>query len=252
MVTARPQLITFAASHFCEKARWALDWHGISYDEVGWPPGLHEILAKRRGLKEAKVPIVFDGEDVVEDYVAIVDWADRKGQDQDRTLTPKDGRSEASEIENRAGDLIGVHVRRLAFAELLPAHAHVVKSALFHGATRWRRLVGSMMWPVSRRAMVRVFFIVPGAAEESCSKLEDEFDWLEEKLADGRTYLVGDRFESGGSDGSELARAIRKTARTGCSSHNVQFRLLAAVVDRWSRRPIMRWVRSQYEMHRAG
>ena len=37
MATARPQLITFAAFHFCEKARWALDWHGISYEEVGWP-----------------------------------------------------------------------------------------------------------------------------------------------------------------------------------------------------------------------
>ena len=35
MVTAKPQLITFAASHFCEKARWALDWHGIAYEEVG-------------------------------------------------------------------------------------------------------------------------------------------------------------------------------------------------------------------------
>ena len=91
-------------------------------------------------------------------------------------------------------EVIGVHVRRLAFAELLPAHAHVVKSALFHGATGWRRLAGSMMWPVSRHVMVRVFDIVPGAAEESRSKLEEEFDWLEEKLADGRTYLVGDRF----------------------------------------------------------
>ena len=75
MVTARPQLITFAASHFCEKARWALDWHGISYDEVGWPPGLHRILAKRRGLKEAKVPILFDGEDVVQ-----VPWPSSIGQ----------------------------------------------------------------------------------------------------------------------------------------------------------------------------
>ena len=25
MITERPKLVTFAASHFCEKARWALD-----------------------------------------------------------------------------------------------------------------------------------------------------------------------------------------------------------------------------------
>ena len=47
MPEARPKLITFAASHFCEKGRWALDWHGIAYDEVGWPPGVHQILARR-------------------------------------------------------------------------------------------------------------------------------------------------------------------------------------------------------------
>jgi hypothetical protein len=159
-----------------------LDWHGIAYEEVGWPPGLYQILAKLRGLKEAKVPIVFDGEDVVQGSGAIVDWADRRNQYQDRSLTPKSERSETSEIENRVGKIIGVHVRRLAFAELMPAHAHVVKSALFHGATGWRRLAGSVMWPVSRHVMVRVFDIVPGAAEESRSKLEDEFAGLKRSL----------------------------------------------------------------------
>ena len=107
-------------------------------------PRLHQILAKRCGLKEAKVPIVFDGEDVVQGSGAIVDWADRKDQNQDRSLTPKAERSAASEIENRVGEVIGVHVRRLAFAELLPAHAHVVKSSLFRGATGWRRLAGAL------------------------------------------------------------------------------------------------------------
>lgn len=251
MATAKPQLITFAASHFCEKARWALDWHGIAYEEVGWPPGLHQILAKRHGLKEAKVPIVFEGEDVVQGTVAIVDWADRKDQNQDRTLTPKAERSEASEIENRVGEVIGIHVRRLAFAELLPAHAHVVKSALFHGATGWRRLAGSVMWPVSRRVMVRVFDIVPGAAEESCSKLEEEFDWLEEKLADGRTYLVGDRFSRADLTVASLLAQFARPNELGIHHTMSGSDSLAGVLDRWSKRPIMRWVRSQYEMHRA-
>ena len=58
MATARPQLITFAASHFCEKARWALDWHGISYEEVGWPPGLHQVLAKRHGLTTPQIAVM--------------------------------------------------------------------------------------------------------------------------------------------------------------------------------------------------
>jgi hypothetical protein len=30
MPQARPKLIVFGLSHFCEKARWVLDWHGIT------------------------------------------------------------------------------------------------------------------------------------------------------------------------------------------------------------------------------
>ena len=251
MATVRPQLIIFAASHFCEKARWALDWHGISYEEVGWPPGLHQIMAQHRGLKEAHVPIVFEGEEVIQGSGAIIDWADRKDQNPDRTLTPAAERSEASEIENRVGEVIGVHVRRLAFAELLPANAHVVKSALFYSATGWRRLAGNMMWPVTRQVMMRKCNIVPGSAEESRSKLEEEFDWLEGKLADGRTYFVGNRFiRADLTVASLLAQCARpneladRHTMSGSDS-------LAAALDRWSDRPIMRCVRSQHEMHRA-
>lgn len=41
------RFMTFGISPYCEKARWALDWHRIPYREIGWPPGLHQILAKR-------------------------------------------------------------------------------------------------------------------------------------------------------------------------------------------------------------
>jgi glutathione S-transferase len=208
-------------------------------------------LAKRRGLKEAKVPIVFDGDEVVQGSGAIIDWADRKDQNPDRTLTPKTASSEANEIENRVGEIIGVHVRRLAFAELLPAHAHVVKSGLFHSATGWRRVVGNMMWPVTRQLMPRIFNIIPGATEESCSKLEEEFYWLEDKLADGRTYLVGDRFSRADLTVASLLAQFAKPNELAVHHSMSGSDSLAAVLDRWSKRPIMRWVRSQYEMHRA-
>ena len=37
---------------------------------------------------------------------------------------------------------------------------------------------------------MRKYDIRPGAASESRSKLEAELDWLDNKLADGRTYLA--------------------------------------------------------------
>jgi glutathione S-transferase len=104
--------MTFAASHFCEKARWALDWHGIAYDEIGWPPGLHVVLAKRCGANGTTLPIVLDGSEVIQGSGAIIDWVDGKAKDPRRSLTPKAALAEVKEIERRVDQVIGVHVRR--------------------------------------------------------------------------------------------------------------------------------------------
>jgi glutathione S-transferase len=73
MTGTKPQLITFGISHYCEKARWALDWHGVDYDEIGRPPGLHFILAKRCGAKDTTLPILLDGKRVIQGSDAIID-----------------------------------------------------------------------------------------------------------------------------------------------------------------------------------
>jgi hypothetical protein len=73
----RPRLATFATSHFCEKARWALEWHGIVFDEVTWPPGLHRILAARAGAKETSLPLLIGCGEIVEGSSAIINWAER-------------------------------------------------------------------------------------------------------------------------------------------------------------------------------
>jgi hypothetical protein len=52
MTQTSVRLVTFGLSLYCEKARWALDWHDIAYGEIGWPPGLHRLLATRCGAAE--------------------------------------------------------------------------------------------------------------------------------------------------------------------------------------------------------
>ena len=252
MTTASPQLITFAASHFCEKARWALDWHQITYQEVGWPPGLHLVLCKSCGAKQTTVPILFDGDEVIQGSGAIINWADTKDEDEGRRLTPaQESRSEAMEIERRADEVIGVHVRRLTLAELLPDYAHMVKPALFYRASGWRRLVGNMMWPVSWRVMMRMYEIRPGAAAESRAILEEEFDWLDAKLADGRPYLAGDLFSRADLAVASLLANFAQPNELATTHSMPGPEALEADLACWSERPVMRWVRTIYETHRT-
>jgi glutathione S-transferase len=250
MTEANPKLITFAASHFCEKARWALDWHGIAYEEVGWPPGLHLILAKLHGAKSSTVPILLDRGELIQGSGFIIDWAEGKAGDRGRSLTPAD-LGEAREIERRADEVIGVHVRRLAFAELLPRYAHLVKPALFYRATGWRRFAGDAMWPVAWRIMQRMYDTGPGAAADSRAKLEREFDWLDSKLADGRPFLAGDQFSRADLTVASLLANFARPAELAPEHGMEGPASLATDVERWRERPVMRFVREQYRTNRG-
>jgi hypothetical protein len=96
-----------------------------------------------------------------------------------RSLNPQTGDlAETREIERRADEVVGFHVRRLAYAESLPYYSHLVRPMLFLKCTAWHRLIGGVMWPVTRRIMMRMYDIRPGAASESRAALESELDWL--------------------------------------------------------------------------
>jgi glutathione S-transferase len=241
------KLVTFGTSLFCEKARWALDWHGIAYEEISWPPGLHQILAKGCGAKATTLPILLDGKEVIQGSGAIIDWADQRSQDRNRKLTLGD----ALKIECRADDVLGVHVRRLAYAEMLPRFPHMAKPGLFRNASPSHRMIGNMMWPVTRRAMMQKYEITPEAAAESRAKLEAELDWLESQLADGRAYLVGDRFSRADLTVSSLLAPFACPGEIPAFRESVFPDALVADSERWGRRPLMRWVAEQYEAHRA-
>ena len=48
LVPART-LVTISISHYCEKARWALDRAGLAYEERRHLPALHRVAVKRAG-----------------------------------------------------------------------------------------------------------------------------------------------------------------------------------------------------------
>lgn len=214
----------------------------MAYEEIGWPPGVHLVLAKSCGAKYSTLPILFDGATLIQGSGAIIDWADSKAPDRDRSLTPSTFLAEAKEIEHRADQVIGPHVRRLAFAEGLPRHAHLIKSALFYRASGWRRLAGNAMWPVARRVMARRYDVRPGAAAESRARLEAELDWLDGKLANGRTYLVGHRFSRADLAVASLLANFARSEELALHHSMKGPEALGADVNRWSERPVMRWV----------
>lgn len=190
-----PTLVTIPFSHFCEKARWALDHTRIAYREEGHVPGLHRRAVKAASGKAGSVPVlVLDGDGVLDDSPLILRWADARASS-DRKLLPSGGREldEALALERHLDVDFAPHVRRLAYFHLLPDRARALRlmgistPPLEHAVVR-------LGFPLLRRFMQRAMRIDAEGAARSREKVRVVFDEVSERLADGRPYLTGDRF----------------------------------------------------------
>src|SRR5712691_5177868 len=81
-------LITIPISHYCEKARWALDRAGVSYRERAHLQLIHWLAVRRAG-GGTTVPVLVCGDRVLADSADIVDEADTRAPPE-RRLYPAD------------------------------------------------------------------------------------------------------------------------------------------------------------------
>ena len=65
-------LYQFAGSHYCEKARWALDYKGVRYATVNLIPGPHWKTAKRIAGHSSVPFFVDDDQHVVQGSAEII------------------------------------------------------------------------------------------------------------------------------------------------------------------------------------
>jgi glutathione S-transferase len=190
-----PTLLTIPFSHFCEKARWALDHARVSYREEGHCPGLHRRAVQQACGKAGSVPVLLlDGDGVLDDSPLIVRWADARASS-DRKLLPSGGREldEALALERHLDVDFAPHVRRFAYFHILPDRARALE--LMRIATpRLEHTLVRLAFPVLRRFMRRAMRIDAEHAMRSRDKMRTVFDAMSERLGDGRPYLLGDRF----------------------------------------------------------
>jgi glutathione S-transferase len=190
-----PTLVTIPFSHFCEKARWALDYARAPYDEEGHVPGLHRRAVARACGKPGSVPVlVLDGEGVLDDSGLIVRWADARATS-DRKLLPSGGRErdEALALEHHLDVDFAPHVRRFVYFHLLPDRARTL--VLFAiAAPRGELTLVRLFFPLLRRFMRSMMHIDEEHAAKSRERLRVIFDEIDARLTDGRPYLMGDHF----------------------------------------------------------
>ena len=104
MNASNPVLYIFAISHYCEKARWALDYLDIDYELVHVAPGEHGRIARKLGAPNTHVPYLSLDGHVIQGSANIIDWADSVTSSTEKRLTHDAEREQCVQIEKRLDD----------------------------------------------------------------------------------------------------------------------------------------------------
>lgn len=248
-----PLLYVFGISHYCEKARWALDYLQVPYLLRVVAPGVHIAVARKLGAPRSSVPILVAGETTIQGSVGIIDWAQSVASGP-QTLTPQVDQATSTAIEQRLDDLLGVHVRRCYYSEALLKHPNTVKPLFTSGISTGQKLLLNVTWPMLRKVMARTMDLGEAQGHESARLVEAELDWLDELLGDGRPYLA-----AAASDGqfsrldvtaASLLAPIALPPEHPTYGNMVLPPGISQLVENWQDRPIIRWVRDMYARHR--
>jgi len=203
-----PRLITIPISHYCEKARWALDRTGMPYREERHVQLLHRIYVRRAGgATTAPVLVTPDG-GVLSESRDIVAWADRRLDPADR-LIPEDPAT-AAEVEALVSDFdgrLGPHARRWIYFQILP-HRRLGRDYNCAGVPEWERRAFPVLFPLAALGIRRVLDITPESVRRSEQIVWGSFDEVAERIEDGRSFLVGERFSAADLTFAALAAAV--------------------------------------------
>jgi glutathione S-transferase len=187
-------LVTIPISHFCEKARWALDRAGLEYTEKRHIQIVHAAAVRRAGGTTA--PVLRTARGVYDESSAIVRYADEH-LPAARRLYPA-GEAQLAEVvglEQRFDTVLGPQGRLWLYHEVFKDARRFARWNLT-GVPAWERRVFPFVLAPAERIIRRHFGITGETARQAAIDVDEELDAVAERLSDGRRFLVGDRFSA--------------------------------------------------------
>lgn len=187
------RLVTIPISHFCEKARWALDRAGIPYVEERHVQLVHVAAARRAGGGRTVPVLVTEDGRVLGESADILRWADTQVA-AERRLYPEGAEgTEAAALEAELDAGLGPDGRLWMYHETLPVVGDMEPWALA-GVPAWERRFFRLSRPLVGRAISRYLGVDGPAAVAALERCDQVFDAVAGRLADGRRFLLGERF----------------------------------------------------------
>jgi glutathione S-transferase len=245
-------LITIPISHYCEKARWALDRAGLAYSEKRHVQGIHRVAARRAGAGST-VPVLVTGGEVLGESEQIMVWADRQGPAQQRLFASAPAERDAQlSLCRRFDEVLGPRGRRLMYVHML-RQRRLALQFNNQGVPPWEAWVVRWGWPAITRFIARVLQITPGVEVQDEAVVTGELDHVAQLLSDGRPYLCGERFGAADLTFAALAAPLIVPPQYGVTlpQPEAMAPATAAMVRRYREHPAGRFAMRMFARHRA-
>ncbi len=183
------KLITIGPSHYCEKVKWAFKLAGIDYVEDAHAPIFHLPYVKLAGGTRT-VPVLKTPTEVIGDSTEILAWIQAK-PDARWIPYPDKNSAKIRELEDEFDEIVGPHVRRVAYWHLLPNKALALR-AIGGDSPNWETKTIDMLYDQCVKFMFKSMNIHADSVIRSNAKIMEVFDRVGQRLRDGRTFLMND------------------------------------------------------------
>jgi glutathione S-transferase len=225
------RLITIPVSHYCEKVRWALTRLQIPFVEEPHMPPFHRFATRGFGNRSDETPETKQNMSSLNRFVVqkvggqsvpllVTSTAILRSSDEIlqylETIAPPELRIFPTDPTQRqqvdelvvAFDTVLAPAVRLWTYSYIMSQSHLVKPLWCQGVPWFERALFPVMFPWMRSNVVEMYGINQTSAIGAHQVLCGIFDRVDALLADGRQYLVGDRFSAADLAFATLAGAV--------------------------------------------
>lgn len=239
-------LYQFPLSHYCEKARWLLDFKQLDYQVRNLFPGAHRLLSQWYAHSDT-LPVLRDGKEWVGDSTEMAFYLDARYPQYPLLPTDPVLRSRTAVLEEVA-DQGGIHVRRWLYGEILdqPEVMDVMLDSYVYA-----KPFKSQLSPFIKQGVKKLYGVRPEKTAISLGKMLEAITTLEQALlGNGGRYLVGDSLTLADIATASLFAPLLSLEGTPWAGLTARTPLLQQVYEDTLRRPFGQWLVRMYAEER--
>ena len=241
------KLLEFPHSHYCEKARWVLDYKGIPFQAVAIMPGFH-VITLRKFAPDTSVPVLLNDNEVIQGSSEIINYLEQKHPT--HSLTPTDAKELQAclDIENSMDERLGENIRQILYFRLL-AYPDFIRHCFTHPMPRMKQIIFSLFYPLLRYKIHKTYVISAAKVEEAKREFDVAMTEIE-KMLRLKQYLVGEQFTR-----ADLTVASMLSLLVMPTEHPFPWKEIPdpqarAFYDKYRDHPVTEWVTKIYRDHR--